>query len=433
MVKVSKFGGSSVSNSNNFKLVKDIILSDENRKVIVTSAIGKEKDKDNKVTDLLYLLYAHYKYHVNFDNVLSTIKDKFMTIKNELNLKIDLEKDFNEIIENIDLGEEYIVSRGEYLTAKMLSEYLGYKFIDSKDLIKFGYNSKVDYDLTTKAINALIKENDKVVIPGFYGSYPNQKICLFSRGGSDITGAILSRCLNAILYENFTDVDGIFMASPKIIDNPKMIDELTYDELRELSYMGASVINEETIYPVQIANIPINILNTFNKDNKGTLIKKDAKGMNNIITGVAGKKDFISLNITKNKASNKIDIISFALDILKRNKVSIESIPTSIDSFSIVVEKSSIEKKLYDIISEIKSNEDVIDLSIDDNLSLIAIVGRNMVYKPGISAKLFALLGEEKVNIKLISQNTQELSITIGVDNNDFTKAIKAIYNGVIL
>ena len=247
MVKVSKFGGSSVSNSNNFKLVKDIILSDENRKVIVTSAIGKEKDKDNKVTDLLYLLYAHYKYHVNFDNVLSTIKDKFMTIKNELNLKIDLEKDFNEIIENIDLGEEYIVSRGEYLTAKMLSEYLGYKFIDSKDLIKFGYNSKVDYDLTTKAINALIKENDKVVIPGFYGSYPNQKICLFSRGGSDITGAILSRCLNAILYENFTDVDGIFMASPKIIDNPKMIDELTYDELRELSYMGASVINEETI------------------------------------------------------------------------------------------------------------------------------------------------------------------------------------------
>ncbi|MBP5342369.1 aspartate kinase [bacterium] len=431
MIVVTKFGGSSVSSYERFKQVKEIVLKDDNRKVVVSSAIGKIDSSDNKITDLLYLLSAHVKYKVNYDQVFNTIKVRFYTIKKELNLKIDLEKEFAEIEKNIN-SEDYLVSRGEYLTSLMLSEYLGFKFIDAKDIIEFNYDGKVNYEKTYKLINEKYNKIDKIVVPGFYGSYPNGDIKLFSRGGSDITGSILARAINATRYENFTDVDGFYCASPKIVDNPRLISKITYDELRELSYMGASVIHEETILPIQDLNIPLYIKNTFNPDGIGTIITKDETESNNIITGIAGKKDFLAINITKSKSQGKLEIIDYVLNVLKKYHVPIESIPTSIDSFSIVVEENLVKRNIYDIVQDLKENEDIIDIKIDDGLALIAVVGRNMVYKPGISAKLFSLLGENKINIKLISQNTSEISIIIGVQNKDFEKAIKAIYNGTV-
>lgn len=431
MLVVCKFGGTSVSSFERFKQVKSIVEECEDRKVIVSSAIGKVNPSDNKITDLLYLLYAHVKYKVNYDSILNSIKERFYNIKNELNLKIDLDNEFKIIEENI-ASEDYLVSRGEYLTSLMLSEFLGYEFVDAKDIIKFDYNGKVNLEESYKLIKEKISGINKVVVPGFYGSYPNGDIKLFSRGGSDISGAILARGLEADKYENFTDVNGFYIASPKIVENPKMINEITYDELRELSYMGASVIHEETIFPIQELNIPLYILNTFDPTAKGTIINNEASDKTNVLTGIAGKKDFISLNIIKNKSSDKLEIIDFVLNVLKKYSVGVESIPTSIDSFSVVVEEKSINKRLYDVIADLKKNPDIISIDIDNDLALIAIVGRNMVYKPGISAKLFSLLGNNNINIKLISQNTKEISIIIGVQNNDFEKAINAIYDGVV-
>ena len=431
MLVVCKFGGSSVSSPERFHQVKSIVESDDNRRVIVSSAIGKTTKDDNKITDLLYLLSAHVKYNINFYSILNKVKYRFNKIKEKLDLKIDLDKEFDEIIKHVD-SEDYLVSRGEYLTSLMLSEYLGFRFIDAKDIIKFNYDGKINLEETYKLINEAYNSKDYIVVPGFYGSYPNGDIKLLSRGGSDITGAILARAINAERYENFTDVDGFYVASPKIVDSPKMIKEITYDELRELSYMGASVIHEETIFPIQDVNIPLYIKNTFNPDAKGTIINSSSADKSDIITGIAGKKDFISINVTKNKFSSKLEIIDYCLNVLKKYKVPVESIPTSIDSFSVVVEEKLAKNYIYDILSDLKKNEDIIDVKIDNNLALIAIVGRNMVYKPGISAKIFSILGKNNINIKLISQNTREISIIIGVQNEDFENAINRVYDGLI-
>ena len=430
---VCKFGGSSVATVESFKKVKEIVSSDPKRRIVITSAIGKGKKEDNKITDLLYLLHAHVEYGVNYDNILELIKSRYVVIKEGLNLKIDIEREIDKIISVIKANSiDFLVSRGEYLTALMLSEYLGYEFVDAKDLIKFDYNGKVDFDKTEEKVNAILKDKKKVVIPGFYGSYPNGDIKLFSRGGSDISGSIIARSVKADCYENFTDVDGFYMASPKIVDKPMMIKEITFDELRELSYMGASVIHEDAIFPIQDLNIPLHILNTFNPKNPGTIINNNVTSTNNIITGLAGKKGFMALNVIKNKNSSKIDVINTVLNTLKKYHVSIESIPTSIDSFSVVSSETELSKCMYDILAELKNDPDIEKVSIDSDISLIAVVGRNMVFKPGISAKIFSVLGSNKINIKLISQNTKELSIIIGVENKDFEKAIKAIYDGVV-
>ena len=430
---VCKFGGSSVSDCEHLKKVKNIINSDDRRRIVITSAIGKAIETDNKITDLLYLLYAHVKYNVNYDSIFNTIKERYLKIKNDLGLKLDLEKEFQNIKDNIkDYSEDFLVSRGEYLSALLLSEFLGFEFLDSKDCIRFDYNGKVDYDETSKAFNKLYKIGTSVVIPGFYGSYPNGDVKLFSRGGSDITGSIISKVSNAIRYENYTDVNGFYMASPKIVSNPKLIKEITYNELRELSYMGASVIHEEAIFPIQESNIPLYILNTNSPNSGGTIITNTNNDKDNIITGIAGKKDFLVLNVIKNKNSNKLSLLKFVLDTLKKYNVQIESIPTSIDSFSVVCLEKDISKYIYDIISILRSNPDIEDVSVVHNISLIAIVGKNMVYKPGISAKIFSVFGNNNINIKLISQNINELSIIVGIENNDFEKAIKCIYKEIV-
>lgn len=434
MLIVAKFGGSSVANSSQFKKVKDIVLSKDNRKVIIVSALGKKEKGDSKITDLLYLLHAHLKYSVPYDNVYDMIKNRFLQIKEDLKLSIDLETEFTLLKKelNKELSEEYLASRGEYITSKMMAEYLNYTFIDAKDLITFDYNGTVNLEKTEKAINDAYSKYSRLVIPGFYGSYPNGVIKTFSRGGSDITGAIVAKALEASTYENWTDVSGILMADPKVIVNPKRINQITYNELRELSYMGASVLHEETVFPVQEGNIPINILNTNEPTNPGTIITENCDDDSQIITGIAGKKNFTSFTITKTHGANKLNVIRNTLNIFKKYNVSVEHIPSSIDSFSVVVANSDVEKCIYDLVSEINKDEEVKNVSVDNDIALVAVVGRNMVTKPGISGKVFGIIGNEHINIKMIAQGAQELTIIVGVSNKDFEKTIKAIYDNLV-
>lgn len=434
MLVVAKFGGSSVANTSQFQKVKAIVEAKENRKVIIVSALGKKEKGDSKITDLLYLLHAHLRYSVPHDNVFSMIKDRFYQIKDNLHLQIDLESEFSQLSKelNKELPVEYLASRGEYITSKMMAEYLGYTFVDAKDLITFDYSGLVNYEKTEKAINDVYQKYQKIIIPGFYGAYPNGAIKTFSRGGSDITGAIVAKVLDATVYENWTDVSGILMADPKIIDNPKRINQITYNELRELSYMGASVLHEETVFPVQEGNIPINILNTNEPDNPGTIITENCDDATQIITGIAGKKNFTSFTITKTHNADKLDVIRNTLSIFHKYKVSVEHIPSSIDSFSVVVANSDVEKCIYDLVSEINKDGSIKNITVDNDISLIAVVGRNMVTKPGISGKVFGIIGNENINIKMIAQGAQELTIIVGVSNKDFEKTIKAIYDHLV-
>ncbi len=434
MLVVAKFGGSSVANTSQFQKVKAIVEAKENRKVIIVSALGKKEKGDSKITDLLYLLHAHLRYSVPHDNVFSMIKDRFYQIKDNLHLQIDLESEFSQLSKelNKELPVEYLASRGEYITSKMMAEYLGYTFVDAKDLITFDYSGLVNYEKTEKAINDVYQKYQKIIIPGFYGAYPNGAIKTFSRGGSDITGAIVAKVLDATVYENWTDVSGILMADPKIIDNPKRINQITYNELRELSYMGASVLHEETVFPVQEGNIPINILNTNEPDNPGTIITENCDDATQIITGIAGKKNFTSFTITKTHNADKLDVIRNTLSIFHKYKVSVEHIPSSIDSFSVVVANSDVEKCIYDLVSEINKDGGIKNITVDNDISLIAVVGRNMVTKPGISGKVFGIIGNENINIKMIAQGAQELTIIVGVSNKDFEKTIKAVYDHLV-
>lgn len=439
MIVVTKFGGSSLADSAQFQKVKQIIESNPLRKVVIVSALGKRYMEDSKITDLLYLLYAHLKYKVDYHPILQTIEKRYLEIKETLGLKIDLNTEFKNLEKQLKtMTEAFIVSRGEYLVAKMMAEYLEFDFIDAENIIKFEYSGKLNERLTADSICQAYhiceeKEHFKgVVIPGFYGSYPNHDIQLFSRGGSDITGSLVAKALNAKQYENWTDVSGILMADPHIVEHPKRIQEITYDELRELSYMGASVLHEETIFPIQDLNIPIHILNTNDPKNEGTIICNKVSDKETIITGLAGKKNFKSITIVKKRGSNKLTVIRQVLDIFEAFHVTIEHLPTSIDSFSIVVESKLIEKCLYEIISEIKNLESVVDVSVDDDIALLAIVGRNMVTKPGISGKIFAIFGEEGINIKILAQGSKEINIIVGISNRDFEKSIQAIYQKMV-
>lgn len=434
MLRVCKFGGSSLASPTQFEKVKNIICSNDLRKVVVVSAVGKEFSSDYKVTDLLYLLAAHIRYKVDATNIWNTIFDKYQSIKLRLGLKLDLNKEFDIIKANVykDLNEEYLVSRGEYLSALLMSEYLGYEFVDSKDLLVFDYHGKIDEEKSKMLVKARIQEGMKVVVPGFYGANPNGTIHLFSRGGSDITGSLLASYLNASIYENFTDVNGILVADPKIIKNPKKIIEINYDELRELSYMGASVIHEETIFPVQALNIPLHILNTNNPSDSGTVITKSCSDTSTLVTGITGKKEYLSLTIEQNRSSKKIDVILSVLDVFKKYNINFEHLPTSIDSFSVVIEKKNINDKLYEVIGELNSLDAVNEVVLDSDIALVAVVGRNMIDKPGISGKIFSVLGENDINIKMICQTSTELTIIIGVCNEDFNETIEVLYESLV-
>ncbi len=434
MIKVVKFGGSSVASAEQFKKVKDIVVSDDNRRVVVVSALGKRFSKDSKITDMLYLLSYHIKYNVDSTQIFNQIESRYEEVKQELGISIDLKREFNIIKNNIKNGanEDYIVSRGEYLCAKMMAEYLGFEFVDAFDVIFFKYDGTIDNEKTIDAVNSKFIENKKIVVPGFYGASPTGDVKLFSRGGSDITGSILAMALKVSKYENWTDVSGLLMADPRIVENPKSISEITYDELRELSYMGASVLHEETIFPVKEQNIPIHILNTNAPNDEGTIICRDSDKANYVITGVSGKKNFTAFTVSKSISANKLTVIRDTLNALDKFNVSVEHIPTSIDSFSIIVESKAVEKSIYDILLEIKKVNGVISVDVDNDIALVAVVGRNMALKPGISGKIFSLFGENGINIKTINQGAQEINIIVGVSNKDFELAIKTIYRGIV-
>lgn len=437
-MKIVKFGGSSLADANQFRKVKKIIQSDEKRQIVVVSAIGKRFKDDNKITDLLYLCHAHLQYHVSIENIFRIIEERYFAIKNELNLSIDLEKEFQIIRNSMSKDDvDYIVSRGEYLCAKMMSEYLGYTFIDAKDFILFDYNGKINMNKTKEAFLEYYSKYKKVVVPGFYGSINKQKIKLMTRGGSDITGSILADIVNAQVYENFSDVSGILCADPRIVTNPKRIESITYNELRELSYMGANVLHDEAIFPVKAKNIPINIRNTNDPDNPGTLILEDCseldkKASPHFITGIAGKKDFTTITISKSGSSNQTGIALKAFRVLEKYNLSLENMPCGIDSFSLILSSNKLKECLYELIHDLKETLQPDTIRVSDHLSLIAVVGRGMVNNPGISGKIFGELGNNQINIQTISQGADELNIILGVHNDDFEKTIQVIYEKFI-
>ena len=434
MQKVVKFGGSSLADSNQFKKVKAIIEADSSRSIVVVSALGKRNKQDHKITDLLYLTGAHLKYGVDANQVFNIVKERYYEVKNDLNLEVYLEQEFSQIEDNFskNIDEEYLVSRGEYLAAKLMASFLGYTFVDAKDLIFFDYDGKINENKTYEALQDILKTTKRIVVPGFYGSYPDGKIHLLSRGGSDVTGSILAKASEASIYENWTDVSGFLVTDPRIVSEPKQIKEISYEELRELSYMGANVLHEDTIFPVQELDIPINVKNTNCPLDPGTIITSNPSDKSQIITGIAGKKDYVSITILKKQKTPKLTVIKQVLDVLVKYNVNVEHMPSSIDSFSLIISSNEINKRLYEVVAEIKALNEVTDVIVEQGIALVAVVGRNMALKPGMSAKLFSIFGKNDINIKVIAQASQELSIIVGVENSQFEKAIKAIYEGLV-
>lgn len=430
-LKVTKFGGSSVSQASQFKKVKDIVESDPDRRYVVVSAPGKRWSNDSKITDLLYLLDAHRQYHVDASNVFKLIKERFVEIKESLGLKTPIEKELDSMYANLSsMTETEIVSRGEYFCAKLMADYLGYPFVDAADVIRINHDKSIDWDATRARLKAVMNEHPRFVFPGFYGMSANGKIMVFSRGGGDVTGAILANVLGADVYENWTDVSGFLMADPRVVRNPEPITHITYSELRELSYMGASVLHEDAVFPAQENNIPIHILNTNRPQDKGTIIQETSTVPRRYpITGLAGKPGFMSIYVYKKHMSNEIGYIRKVLTVLERYGVSIEHLPSGIDSFTIIVNKAEVEDSLYEILHDIKRQVEPDQIKVEENIALVSTVGKSMSHQPGNAGRLFEALGREKINIVMIAQDSNEINITIGVKEADLARTIEVIYN----
>jgi aspartate kinase len=433
VIKVAKFGGSSVCDAEQFKKVKSIVASDPERRFVVVSAAGKRRPGDNKITDLLLLVNAHIEYHVDCTSLLATIEGRFMEIAHELNLSFPVADEFAHFIENIkSYSPEYIVSRGEWFTGQLMAEYLGLPFVDAADVVIFHHDGTVDMQRTqTKLREAVVRTNGRFLLPGFYGATVDGAIKLFKRGGGDISGAILARCLDAGLYENWTDVSGFLAADPRIVESPRGIHRITFEEMRELSYMGASVLQEEAIFPVREVNIPIQIKNTNQPDDSGTIIRETAgeHAREHLITGIAGKKDFLAVHVQKAHMSNEVGTVRKALTIFERYGVSIEHIPTGVDSFAVVVNGADVKDNIYSVIADIQHEIQPDTVKVVDGLALISVVGRNMSRRAGTSGMIFGALGKAGINIRMITQSSQEISIILGVNNTDFERAIKVIYD----
>ena len=435
MLKVTKFGGSSMADAGQYRKVRDIILSDPTRKVVVVSAAGKRFKEDHKLTDLLYLCHAHTQYGVDCTPIFNMITSRYLEIRDELELNLDLESEFAILKARLDkkrVTQDELVSRGEYFSAKLMAAYLGYNFVDAADWIKFNMDGTVNTEESYEAFRDAAA-GQGVVTPGFYGAMPGGHIKTFSRGGSDITGAYAAAALNADVYENWTDVSGILMADPRIVDDPMTIPQVTYDELRELSYSGAQVLHEGTIFPVREKGIPVNIRNTNAPDHPGTIIQEDfEKGElvdDRFITGISGKKDFSIVHLCKRGLSNEVGLLRRILTIYERHNVSVVYVPNGIDSVSVVVETEHIEPVLYTILAEIQQEIQPDTLTVIDELAVVTAVGRHMANTPGISGKLFGALGKAGINIRFITQSPDELNIIFGVENKDFKESIRVLYN----
>ncbi|MBQ8163511.1 MAG: aspartate kinase [Clostridia bacterium] len=436
MLKVVKFGGSSLASGENFAKVKNIINADKSRAVVVVSAPGKRFSGDTKVTDLLYILHAHIKYNAPFDDVFEKVAERYKEIAASCSLKQDIDSELNTIKANLNkkTSVDYIVSRGEYLNAKLMAEYLGFTFVDSADWLIFDYNGKVNFDNSYENLAAIVAKNKKIVVPGFYGSMPDGSVKTFSRGGSDITGAIAAAAIDADMYENWTDVSGIMAVDPRIVANPRPIEKVTFAELRELSYMGAEVLHEETVFPVRSKNIPLYIKNTNDMTAPGTLVMEsfdetEAEKKSHFITGISGKKHYSIITIAKNRMNEELGYIRKTLEVFEKLGISIEHIPSSIDSFSIIVASADIEPHLHELITRINEKVAPDSIKIANDISLIAIVGRKLASNIGISGKIFTALGNNDINIRVIEQGADELNIIVGVDDKDYSKTIKVLYN----
>lgn len=432
MVKVVKFGGSSLASAAQFAKVGDIIRADESRRYVVPSAPGKRNAKDTKVTDMLYSCYALAEAEEDFKGALKKIKERYNSIINGLNLTLSLEDEFRIIAEKFEdkAGEDYAASRGEYLNGIIMANYLGYEFIDAAEVIFFDENGNFDDYKTDKVMAERLSHVEKAVIPGFYGSDIDGNVKTFSRGGSDITGSIVSKAVHASVYENWTDVSGCLVADPRIVENAQPIRVITYRELRELSYMGASVLHEDAIFPVRKAGIPINIKNTNAPEEPGTMIvESTCQKADYTITGIAGKRGFVAVNIDKDMMNSEVGFCRKALEAFEENGISIEHMPSGIDTMTVFVHQEEFEGKEQQVISSIRRlvNPDIIDLEAD--LALIAVVGRGMKSTRGTAGRIFSALAHANINVKMIDQGSSELNIIIGVSNNDFDNAIKAIYD----
>ena len=429
-MKVVKFGGSSLADANQLKKVKDIIMNDDARKFIVVSAPGKGVNNKHKVTDLLAMCHELSAHDLNFNEVFEIIENIYKNIVDDLVLNIDIDKILSDVKEEITNGASYdfVVSRGEFMSAKVLAAYLDYDFVDAKDLIAFD-DGELDIVKSHENIKNILTKHDRAVVPGFYGVDEYNNVHTFSRGGSDVTGSVIAASLDCEMYENFTDVSGFLVADPRIVKNPKPMGTITYNELRELSYMGAKVLHEEAIFPLRDKNIPINIKNTNAPNEAGTLIlsKCDVKNKN-IVTGISGKKDFTVINLEKVNMNTEKDFFRKLTTVFESNDILIEHMPSSIDSVSVLVSDSSITPKLNKVLEELKIYLDVDKISWERDISLIAVVGRGMINEKGVSSRTFTALAKEGVNIKMISQGSSEINIIIGVETKDFEKAIRSIY-----
>lgn len=435
-VKVTKFGGSSVADGIQLTKMKNIIEADPDRKYVVVSAPGKRFDGDNKVTDLLYLCKTHMDHNLAYDQIFQVVADRYMAVLVNLGIpldSLDMNKYFDEIKENLrkNPSADYVASRGEYLSAVLVAAFLGYDFVDAAGLVKFDAKGKFLPEETNEAMKAELAKHERAVLPGFYGAGPNGEIHTFSRGGSDITGSLVARAVNADVYENWTDVSGFLCADPRIVKNPKQISSISYKELRELSYMGASVLHEDAIFPARLGNIPINIRNTNHPEDPGTMITDDMNVLTDgdrVVTGIAGSKDFTVVALYKNMMSSERGFVRRILGILDDYDINFEHLPSGIDTVSVVMASKNIDGQLDEVLEEFQSRLRPDSIDVIQDIALIATVGHGMDRRPGTSARLFTALGNAGVNIRMIDQGSSEMNIIVGVENKDFETAIRAIY-----
>ena len=438
MLKVVKFGGSSLADAAQFEKVRQIITADPARRVVVVSAPGKRFSADHKITDLLYLCYAHLQYGVSAEGVFSMVVERYRSIAADCGLSADIDKEFLALYEKMQQGisQDELVSRGEYFAARLMAEYLGFDFLDAAEWLQFSFDGQIDREHSYEALRR-IAEDRSVVIPGFYGVMPDGHIKVLSRGGSDVTGALAAAALGADVYENWTDVSGILMADPHIVENPRPIERITYNELRELSYMGAQVLHEASVFPVRQADIPLNIRNTNDPGHPGTLIREHFEDeleseKNRFITGIAGRRNFSIITMAKNGLSSSIGSLRRVLEVFERHNLNVEYTPSGIDSVSLVVQSGKAASCLYSILGELQKEFRPDKLQVAENISIVAAVGRKMAFRPGISGKIFAALGENGISIRMISQGPEELNIIVGVDNADFEKTVRVLYESFV-
>lgn len=437
-IKVAKFGGSSVADLIQFKKVKSIIQRDPSRSVVIVSAPGKRYEADTKLTDLLYLCQTHVDHNLPWDQIFQVVCDRFNAMAFSLNIdskQLNLEKEFAVIKQDLNAGAgaDYIASRGEYLNALIMAKFLDFDFVDAAPMIRFDERGHFMPEETNACIESELKNHKNVVVPGFYGSMPNGRIKTFSRGGSDVTGALIAKALKADVYENWTDVHGFLVADPRIVKDPQPIPYITYEELRELSYMGASVLHENAIFPLREGNIPINIRNTNDSEHPGTVILEEVpKDQARVVTGVAGSRDFTVITLYKYMMKKDRSFVRRLLSILEDHNLGFEHLPTGIDTMSIVLSNAKLKDKLPEIVEDIKKNLEPDNVVVSEDMALIATVGKGMSSKKGVSATLFTALADADVNIRLIDQGSSEMNIIVGVLNKDFENAIRAIYNAFI-